>query len=128
MEFQEIEKPLTTPAASNGGTTTKPPQDKPKKARRLQGIPTTTALSSMASVSYNAHVAKDPVAWDVIENYQVFSPAADGSRLMIKVSKSKSVDLKTRRSVPTGYGQAYPVELSVNPTTNPINHDYPKST
>jgi hypothetical protein len=118
MEFQEIEKPLTTSVVSNSNTTTKPPQEKPKKARRLIGIPTTTALSSMASVQYNAHVAKDPVAWDVIENYQVFSPAADGSRLMIKVSKSKSVDLKTRKSSPTGYGQAYPVELSVNPTTN----------
>jgi hypothetical protein len=119
MEFQEVEKPINTPTASNSSTNPKPPQDKPKKARRLQGIPTTTALSSMASVSYNAHVCKDPVAWDVIENYQIFSPAADGSRLMIKVSKSKSVDLRTRKSAPTGYGQAYPVELSVNPTTKP---------
>lgn len=118
MEFQEIEKPLTTSVVSNSSTNAKPPQEKPKKPRRLQGIPTTTALSSMASVQYSAHVAKDPVAWDAIENYQVFSPAADGSRLMIKVSKSKSVDLKTRKSAPTGYGQAYPVELSVNPTTN----------
>ncbi len=118
MEFQEIEKPISSPTASNGSTTAKAPQEKPKKPRRLQGIPTTTALSSMSSVQYSAHVAKDPVAWDAIENYQVFSPAADGSRLMIKVSKSKSVDLKTRKSAPTGYGQAYPVELSVNPTTN----------
>jgi len=118
MEFQEVEKPLTTPTASNSSTASKPPQEKPKKARRLLGIPTTTALSSMASVQYSAYVSKDPVAWDSIENYQIFSPAADGSRLMIKVSKSKSVDLRTRKSAPTGYGQAYPVELSVNPTTS----------
>jgi hypothetical protein len=119
MEFQEVQTPITTPSASNGSTTAKPPQDKPKKARRLLGIPTSTGLSSMASVQYSAHVARDPVAWDSIENYQIFSPAADGSRLMIKVSKSKSVDLRTRKSAPTGYGQAYPVELSVNPITKP---------
>lgn len=118
MEFQEIDKPLTTASASNGSTNLKQVQDKPKKLRKLQGIPTSSALSSMASVQYSAYVAKDPIPWDVIENYQIFSPAADGSRLMIKVSRSKSVDLKTRKSAPTGYGQAYPIELSVNPTTN----------
>ncbi len=118
MEFQEVQAPIATSPANISNASGKPPQDKPKKARRLQGVPTTTALSSMASVQYSAHVAKDPMTWDAIENYQIFSPAADGSRLMIKVSKSKSVDLKTRKSSPTGYGQAYPVELSVNPIIN----------
>lgn len=118
MEVKDAEKTSSASALNSQLNNGKALQDKPKKARRLVGVPTTTALASMSSVQYSAHVAKDPVAWDAIENYQIFSPAADGSRLMIKVSKSKSVDLKTRKSAPTGYGQAYPVEISVNPTTN----------
>lgn len=111
-------QPIKTFAPNNSNTNGKAPPDKTKKPRKLVGIPTTTALSSMSSVFYQAHVAKDPQPWDAIENYQIFSPAPDGSKLMIKVSKSKSVDLKTRKSLPTAYGQAYPVELSGNPTTN----------
>lgn len=116
------EQQMTDKASINwepiNNTNGKAPQDKPKKPRKLVGIPTTTALTSLSNVFYQAYVAKDPVGWDAIANYQFYSPSADGSRLMMKVSKSKSVDIKTRQSEPTGYGQAYPVELSTNPTTN----------
>jgi hypothetical protein len=89
---------------------------KQKRApRKTVGIPSVTALSSMNNLYYSAHVVKDPIPWDSIQLYQLYSPAPDGSRLMIKISKSKSVDLKTQRSTPTAYGQAYPVDLAPNP-------------
>ncbi|BAZ19102.1 hypothetical protein NIES4071_109870 (plasmid) [Calothrix sp. NIES-4071] len=100
--------------SSNGDGTL--PQQKQKRApRKTVGIPSVTALSSMNSLYYSAHVVKDPVPWDSIQLYQLYSPAPDGSRLMIKLHKSKSVDLKTLRTVPTAYGQAYPVDLNPNP-------------
>ncbi len=86
-----------------------------RAARKTVGIPSITALTSMTTLYYSAYVAKDPVPWDRIDLYQFYSPAPDGSRLMMKISKSKSVDFKTMRTTPTAYGQAYPVELNPNP-------------
>lgn len=92
------------------------PQQRAKRApRKTVGIPSITALSSMNTLYYSAHVVKDPIPWDSIQLYQLYSPAPDGSRLMMKLHKSKSVDLKTGRSIPTAYGQAYPVEFNPNP-------------
>ncbi|MCC5621020.1 hypothetical protein [Nostoc sp. CHAB 5715] len=116
MEATDTAKNNGISQQSNSNGANKQPQDKAKKARKLVGIPTGAVLSSMTNVFYTAHVAKDPVNWDAIENYQPFSPAADGSRLMIKVSKTKAVDLRTRKSSPVGYGQAYPVDLSTTPS------------
>lgn len=116
MEATDTAKNNGITQQNNSNGASKQSQDKPKKARKLVGIPTGAVLSSMTNVLYTAHVAKDPVSWDAIENYQPFSPAADGSRLMIKVSKTKAVDLRTRKSSPVGYGQAYPVDLSTTPS------------
>jgi copper(I)-binding protein len=116
MSEQQTSYKTSTDASNNGNAASKDSPNKPKKARKLVGIPSVNALSSMINTFYQGHIAKDPVSWEAIENYQIYALAPDGSHLMMKVSRSKSVDLKTRRSLPTAYGQAYPVEISTNPT------------
>jgi len=116
MEATDTAKNGSTTAPNNGSSGGKQPQDKVKKARKTVGIPTIGALTSMISVVYTGRVSKEPTPWERIENYEFFSPSSDGSRLMMRISCSKSIDLLTRKTIPTSYGQGYIVHMDAHPS------------
>ncbi|MBE9216653.1 hypothetical protein IQ247_29010 [Plectonema cf. radiosum LEGE 06105] len=91
---------------------------KPKVKRRTCGIPARQSLSEMSLVIYQARVEQQLTEWEKIKNYEFYSPASDGSHLMQKITRSKSLDLQTRETLPTTYGQAYRVHLGANPTSD----------
>lgn len=103
-----------TNATNNGNK----PSNKPKKQRRTCGIPMVKALSEMPLANYEGRVEQQPTSWDDIKNYQFFSPNQDGSRLMQKITRAKSLDIQTKETLPTTYGQGYLVHLEANPNAN----------
>ena len=111
-------------ASTNGKSASHSDTTKPKVKRRTCGIPVVKSLSEMPSVSYEARVEQQPTEWDRIKNYQFYSPALDGSHLMQKITRGKSLDLKTRETLPTAYGQAYLVHLQAHPSTNTDKPDF----
>ena len=112
-ESQIVDKPST-----NGKSATSNDATKPKVKRRTCGIPVVKSLSEMPLLRYEARVEQQPTEWSRIKNYEFYSPASDGSRLMQKITRSKSLDLQTRETLPTSYGQAYIVHLEANPSTD----------
>lgn len=86
----------------------------PKKPRYLPSLPTGNSLESMAITSYSALVSDTPVDFSSLDNYEVFSLAADGAFPMIKVNKSKAVRLTDRQVFPCGSGRVYKVSVSNN--------------
>lgn len=109
-ESQIVDKPST-----NGKSATTNDTTKPKVKRRTCGIPVVKSLSEMPLLRYEARVEQQPTEWNRIKNYEFYSPASDGSHLMQKITRSKSLDLQTRETLPTTYGQAYRVHLETNP-------------
>lgn len=103
---------------TNGKLATSNDATKPKVKRRTCGIPVVKSLSEMPLLRYEARVEQQPTEWGRIKNYEFYSPASDGSRLMQKITRSKSLDLQTRETLPTSYGQAYIVHLEANPSTD----------
>ena len=87
--MQEIQafEPISTPLLNNGSSGEKPSHSKPKRVRKTVGIPTVGSLSTMTPAMFSARIEKDPTPWERIENYDFYSPSADGSRLMMKVSR-----------------------------------------
>lgn len=114
-EIQSFQ-PIPTAPPNNGSSDGKTAQNKPKRIRKTVGIPTVGALSTMVPAMYAARVEKDATPWERIENYDFYSPSADGSRLMMKISKSKSLDIKTQQTLPTSYGQAHRIHMEANPS------------
>ena len=114
-EVQTFEA-IPIPPSSNGSGDGKQPQNKPKRIRKTVGIPTVGALSTMTPAVYAGKIEKDPTPWERIENYDFYSPSADGSRLMMRISRSKSLDVKTQRTLPTSFGQAYKIHLDASPS------------
>jgi hypothetical protein len=109
-ESQTINK-----ATTNGKLSPKTDDVQPKRKRRTCGIPVVKSLSEMTLTSYQARVEQQPTEWDRIKNYEMYSPAQDGSHLMQKINCSKSLNVQTRETLPTTYGQAYIVHLEANP-------------
>ena len=118
-DLQTVDK-----ASTNGKSTAKTDTTQPKRKRRTCGIPVVKGLSEMSLVQYEARVEQQPTEWDRIKNYQLYSPAADGSHLMQRINKGKSLDLQTRETLPTTYGQAYLVHLEANPITSTDKPDF----
>lgn len=116
MQEVQVFEPISTPLLNNGISSEKPVHSKPKRVRKTVGIPTVGALSTMTPAMYAGKIEKDPTPWERIENYDFYSPSADGSRLMMKVSRSKSLDVKTQRTLPTSFGQAYKIHLDASPS------------
>ena len=112
-ELQTVDKPAINGKSPNSNDTVKP-----KVKRRTCGIPAVKSLSEMPLVSYEARVEQQLTEWEKIKNYEFYSPASDGSHLMQKITRSKSLDLQTRETLPTTYGQAYRVHLEANPTSD----------
>lgn len=112
-ELQTIDK-----AANNGKSPSNNDTTKPKIKRRTCGIPVVKSLSEMPLVHYPARIEQQPTEWNRIKNYEFYSPASDGSRLMQKITRSKSLDLQTRETLPTAYGQAYLVHIEANPSAD----------
>lgn len=109
-DLQPVDK-----AATNGKSSIKTDTTQPKRKRRTCGIPVVKSLSEMTLVQYEARIEQQPTEWERIKNYQLYSPTADGSHLMQRINKGKSLDLRTRMPLPTTYGQAYLVHLEANP-------------
>ena len=112
-ESQIVDKPNT-----NGKSATSNDATKPKVKRRTCGIPVVKSLSEMPLVKYEARVEQQPTEWDRIKNYEFYSPTQDGSHLMQRITKSKSLDLKTCKTIPTDYGQGYLVHLESKPVSD----------
>ena len=118
-DLQTVDK-----ASTNGKSTAKTDTTQPKRKRRTCGIPVVKALSEMTLVQYEARKEQQPTEWDRIKNYQLYSPSVDGSHLMQRINKSKSLDLQTRETLPTEYGQAYLVHLEANPNNSTDKPDF----
>ena len=91
------------------------PTDKPKRKQRSAGIPQIQSINSMQGVHYRAFIEAQPVDWEALSNYDFYSPTEDGSNLMMKITKSKSLDVKTQKPIITTFGRAYRVHLEPNP-------------
>lgn len=104
--------------SANGKSPTNNDTTKPKIKRRTCGIPVVKSLSEMPLVQYLARIEQQPTEFERIKNYEFYSPAPDGSHLMQKITRSKSLDLQTRETLPTTYGQAYRVHLEANPNAD----------
>ncbi len=112
-ESQIVDKPST-----NGKSATSNDATKQKVKRRTCGIPVVKSLSEMPLLRYEARVEQQPTEWGRIKNYEFYSPTQDGSHLMQRITRSKSLDLKTLETLPTTYGQAYLVHLEANPSAD----------
>lgn len=110
-EIQSQDKVTTNGKKPNNADSTQP-----KQKRRTCGIPVVKSLSEMPEVRYTARIEQQPTEWGRIKNYDFYSPASDGSRMMQRITRSKSLDLKTRQTIPTDYGQGYLIHLEANPT------------
>lgn len=115
-ELQSMDKD-----SSNGKLSSKTEATQVKKQRKTCGIPVVKSLSDMPLLKYEARVEQQPTEWERMKNYDFFSPVPDGSRLMQKVTRSKSLDLQTRETLPTTYGQAYIVHLKASPSTDKLD-------
>lgn len=118
-DLQTVDK-----ASTNGKSAGNKDTEKPKVKRRTCGIPIVKSLSEMPLVVYEARVEQQPTEWERIKNYQFYSPALDGSHLMQKITRGKSLDLNTRETLPTAYGQAYVVHLQAHPSTSTDKPDF----
>ena len=91
------------------------PTDKPKRKQRSAGIPQLQALNSMQSIGYRAYIEPQATDWGLLQNYDFFSPSEDGSNLMMKITKSKALDIKSQKPMVVTFGRAYRVHLESNP-------------
>ena len=91
------------------------PAIKPKRKQRSVGIPQIQSINSMQGVTYRGYIEAQPVDWEALSNYDFYSPTEDGSNLMIKITKSKSLDIKTQKPITTTFGRAYRVHIQQNP-------------
>lgn len=82
---------------------------KPKRTRNLPALAAVAGASDMTDARYDCKVDTSPISWDSLPLYSVFSLSSDGSYPMVKVSRSKAADLRTRNSQLVGSGRCYRV-------------------
>ena len=80
-----------------------------QRQRNLPSLPTASSVSDMAQVAYKGLVDNTPTEWNQLKNYELFSLSSDGSFPMIKVSRSKAVQLHDREVLMVGSGRCYRV-------------------
>jgi hypothetical protein len=95
--------------------------DKPK--RHLPSLPSAMSASDMSTVAFTGLVDRTPVEWSSLENYEAFSLAADGSFVMLKVSRSKAVRLSDRKVLMVGSGRCYRISQITNTPVQPSKSD-----
>jgi hypothetical protein len=91
-------------------------RERPEKRRYLPSLPSAISAADMNTVEYSALADRTAVEWSSLQNYEMFSLAADGSFPMIKVSRSKAVRIADRQVLMVGSGRCFRVSLSNHPT------------
>ena len=84
---------------------------KPRKTRYLPGLPSVSSTQDQQAITYSMTVDKTATEFNALDNYEIFAMTADGSYLMIKVSKSKAVRLNDRKTFMTNGGRVHRVTL-----------------
>lgn len=102
----------TSNTVTNGKQTEGKGNKKPVKRRPLPNLPQISGAESCVSASLKARVDKAASDWMTLENYEVCALASDGTGLLVKVSKSRAIDLVRGKAINHAGGRVYRVSIS----------------
>jgi hypothetical protein len=87
----------------------------PKRGKRTKALPSlnaATGVSEMSEAAFKGNVDSSQTDWSLVPLYSSISVSEDGSNPMMKVSKSRAIDLISRKAVDVGGGRCYLVTIS----------------